>query len=260
MSGQSSFTRFTWERLLLAAAVGSLVVLVGLVIAQRDVLSLGLAAMILLGLVLLRFRGGLLALGMAILSLVFADIAVYTLTGAISNLINREQLLDLVIPAWLAMTSLAGLTAAIVLGIRRRKPNVGSGNLPLITGSAAVILFILLVGVGLLAGRGEAQPPVVHSGLTLRTENMTFSSTALTADEGQVTIVLSNRDLFWHTFTIDELKVDLKVPVGGERQVTFTAPPGTYTFYCTIPGHHALGMHGTLTVREDGSVSVTLDK
>ena len=33
------------------------------------------------------------------------------------------------------------------------------------------------------------------------------------------------------------------------QQVTFTAAPGTYRFYCAIPGHTALGMAGTLTVR-----------
>jgi uncharacterized cupredoxin-like copper-binding protein len=38
------------------------------------------------------------------------------------------------------------------------------------------------------------------------------------------------------------------VPVGSDRQVTFNAPPGTYTFYCAIPGHRQAGMVGTITV------------
>jgi hypothetical protein len=29
---------------------------------------------------------------------------------------------------------------------------------------------------------------------------------------GRVTVVLTNHDLFWHTFTIDELDVDLEAP------------------------------------------------
>ena len=34
-------------------------------------------------------------------------------------------------------------------------------------------------------------------------------------------------------------------------EITFTVParPGTYEFICTFPGHYALGMKGTLTVK-----------
>ncbi len=35
---------------------------------------------------------------------------------------------------------------------------------------------------------------------------------------------------------------------GGRSTVETTLQPGTYTFYCTIPGHEAAGMRGTLTV------------
>ena len=70
-----------------------------------------------------------------------------------------------------------------------------------------------------------------------------------TASDGKVTIAVRNRDLFWHTFTVDALKLDLKVPVGRLRTATVDARPGTYRFYCRIPGHTSLGMRGTLTVR-----------
>jgi hypothetical protein len=46
---------------------------------------------------------------------------------------------------------------------------------------------------------------------------------------------MTNHDLFCHTFTIDELDVDLEAPLGGAREVSFTAPPGTYRFYCRCP-------------------------
>ncbi|NOK58876.1 MAG: auracyanin [Chloroflexi bacterium AL-W] len=35
---------------------------------------------------------------------------------------------------------------------------------------------------------------------------------------------------------------------GESATVTFTLPPGTYTFICTFPGHYDQGMKGTLTV------------
>ncbi len=37
---------------------------------------------------------------------------------------------------------------------------------------------------------------------------------------------------------------------GETADVTFEAPPaGTYTFLCSFPGHYAVGMKGTLTVK-----------
>jgi hypothetical protein len=59
-----------------------------------------------------------------------------------------------------------------------------------------------------------------------------YSSTSLAAPAEQVTVVLTNHDLFWHTFTIDQLHVDLEAPLGGTREEAFTAPPGSYRFYC----------------------------
>lgn len=35
---------------------------------------------------------------------------------------------------------------------------------------------------------------------------------------------------------------------GGVSKVTANLKPGTYTFFCTLPGHRAAGMQGTLTV------------
>jgi plastocyanin len=64
-----------------------------------------------------------------------------------------------------------------------------------------------------------------------------------------VTVAVRNRDLFWHTFTIDALGVDVAVPVGRLRSASFEARPGTYSYYCRIPGHETLGMRGTITVR-----------
>ena len=36
---------------------------------------------------------------------------------------------------------------------------------------------------------------------------------------------------------------------GGTKTLSLNLPAGTYTFYCSVPGHEQAGMKGTLTVR-----------
>ncbi len=62
-------------------------------------------------------------------------------------------------------------------------------------------------------------------------------------------ITLVNNGAAAHNFSIDELNVHSGDMQAGEtKTVTIDAPAGTYTFYCSIPGHRTAGMVGTLTV------------
>ena len=36
---------------------------------------------------------------------------------------------------------------------------------------------------------------------------------------------------------------------GGAKTLTLNLKPGTYVFYCSVPGHRQAGMQGTLTIR-----------
>ncbi len=59
---------------------------------------------------------------------------------------------------------------------------------------------------------------------------------------------LSSRDIE-HTFTVKELGIDWRIRGGGTGNRTFTfSTPGEYELVCTIPGHEAAGMVGTLIV------------
>jgi plastocyanin len=235
----------TWRWLVVAAAAGLLVLSLGQAVVRGDREALGLAAVIVVGLALTRRGTG--TLGAGFLLVVFADFLLWTMLAAVNNLRHGEEPEDVTLPAVLAVLSLSGLVACWVLIARRRQPQAG-GVAVALTPAAAVFVVVMLLGFAIAypeAPKTQRRGAVV----AIESRNAAFSTTSLAAPRGQVTVVLTNRDLFWHTFTISELKVDLEAPLGGTREVTFTAPAGSYRFYCRVPAHAAAGMRGTLTIR-----------
>lgn len=79
-----------------------------------------------------------------------------------------------------------------------------------------------------------------------------FSTTALHASAGKVTIDFTNPASFGHNFTLADSsgKVLGATPTfsGGTKSITVDLKAGTYTYYCSVPGHRQAGMQGTLTV------------
>ena len=63
-----------------------------------------------------------------------------------------------------------------------------------------------------------------------------------------VTFTLSNEGAAAHNFSIDALNISQDLPPGETKEVVINAAPGTYEFYCNVPGHKEAGMVGTLTV------------
>jgi uncharacterized cupredoxin-like copper-binding protein len=63
-----------------------------------------------------------------------------------------------------------------------------------------------------------------------------------------VTFTISNQGAAAHNFSIDALKISVDLPPGETKEVVVNAPPGTYEYYCNVPGHKEAGMVGTLTV------------
>jgi plastocyanin len=230
---------------MVAAAAGLLVLSLGQAVVRGDREALGLAVVIVVGLALTRRGTG--TLGAGFLLVVFADFLLWTMLAAVNNLRHGEEPEDVTLPAVLAVLSLSGLVACWVLIVRRRQPQAG-GVAVALTPAAAVFVVVMLLGFAIAypeAPKTQRRGAVV----AIESRNAAFSTTSLAAPRGQVTVVLTNRDLFWHTFTIGELKVDLEAPLGGTREVTFTAPAGSYRFYCRVPAHAAAGMRGTLTIR-----------
>ena len=234
----------TWRELVAVAVAGDLVLLLAQGLARQDREALAVAAAMLLGAGLLRLRGGLAGLGLLCLS--FANLELWMLPAALSNAAHRQGLLGILLPATLAAISLAGLVASLAAIARRHQRAAGAG-LAGRTGLVAVGVVAVALLVAATVGPGPARPAPAGE-LTLNLSNTSFRPATVRVASGQVTIELTNHDLFWHSFTIDQPAVNIDVPVGGARRVSFTAPPGSYQFYCRVPGHRQAGMVGTLRV------------
>ena len=113
-----------------------------------------------------------------------------------------------------------------------------------LVGAAVLALLLFLIFRG--GPPGEAPQ---GDAIALRAGNFFFSPEALTVTVGEE-VVLDIRSTGTHTFTIDELGVNVRFGTG-KATVRFTPDrPGQFEYYCAIPGHRERGMIGTLTVEE----------
>lgn len=232
----------TWERLLAAAgwagAVGFGIVAVVLGDVEAGAVAVGYAATSLLR----SRRGRLGAVGIALVSLV----TLYFMgAAALTNARIGSPIGWVLVSAAFAAVASVGLLAAVNVLLRRDDASAGGTGPRLLVG-VAVIWIVGITTWSLLSNGGEAHDATV----SLTAENVSFTTDRLTAPAGEITVEMTNRDLFWHTFTIEELDVDLRVPVGAARTVTFQAEPGIYEFICRIPGHPEAGMDGTFVVAD----------
>jgi uncharacterized cupredoxin-like copper-binding protein len=88
----------------------------------------------------------------------------------------------------------------------------------------------------------------------VETNGLSFDKKALTAKTGTVTLTLDNgsSNAQPHGIAIEGKGVDKDgkvVQPGGTSTVTVSLKPGTYEFYCPVPGHKQAGMEGKLTVQ-----------
>jgi plastocyanin len=80
---------------------------------------------------------------------------------------------------------------------------------------------------------------------------LSFDTKQLSAKAGKVTITLANASQLEHNVTIAQGSTVLGTTptfAGGSKALTLTLKAGTYTFYCSVPGHRQAGMEGTLSV------------
>jgi plastocyanin len=79
-----------------------------------------------------------------------------------------------------------------------------------------------------------------------------FEQTSVDATAGSVTIDFTNDSSLPHDVKIEGNGVNgegTDEVTGGSTSATVDLQAGTYTFYCSVDGHRAAGMEGTLVVK-----------
>jgi uncharacterized cupredoxin-like copper-binding protein len=83
--------------------------------------------------------------------------------------------------------------------------------------------------------------------------DLAFDQKDVSAKTGSVTIDYDNKQALQHDVKIEDSSgtelggTDLVS--SGTATATVNLQPGTYTFFCSVPGHREAGMEGTLTVK-----------
>jgi plastocyanin len=168
-----------------------------------------------------------------------------------------------------------GLGRGIIGGIVEQQiqyPAIGGvmPKLPLSTRQAADIAAYVQYAAakpgkdtGLLASAvssGSTGPAVEKNGTLALAANpqgqLAYTAKTATATAGPITITMTNASGIAHNVAIQQ-GTGPTGPILGHTPVTpkgtdslkLTLKPGTYTFFCEVPGHRAAGMFGTLTVK-----------
>ncbi len=101
-----------------------------------------------------------------------------------------------------------------------------------------------------------AAAPTATTDLSLEANpegQLKYNTSTLTAKAGKVTIDFKNMSPLGHNVTVEAPggKTLGATPTfqGASKSLTLDLKPGTYKFYCSVPGHRMAGMEGTLVVR-----------
>ncbi len=85
------------------------------------------------------------------------------------------------------------------------------------------------------------------------TGNLEYTKDSATSKPGKVTVNFTNSSPVPHDVAIENSEGETigqtEVISEGSDSTEVDLKPGTYHFYCTIPGHRQAGMEGTLTVK-----------
>ncbi len=245
--------RATLSKVCIAALVGLAVALVYVqanMIKQIDPPLMVFSALLLLG-------AGLIMTGWRWTPLVGALLSALVVAGnskaVIYDLTHPESFhsfVFMVVAVSLATMGVASGLAETVQNYRtieRRAPRGTGVCLALLAG---MCMGAILVGAVPRAGGAAISAELLASLPAVGTPGMHFDQTELKARVGEtVALRFDNGHAAPHSFDIDALNVHVAAAPGKQSLIMFKpSTPGTYAFYCGVPGYREAGMVGTLVV------------
>jgi plastocyanin len=135
------------------------------------------------------------------------------------------------------------------------------GRIPSVRGWTGALLVAVALTVGVTAcggdddgggGKAYVEPkgPSTET-ISVVAQNFSFTPEKITAQPGIATIKLTAKSGI-HDFVFDGAYPGFRLEAdggGSSQSKKIDLKPGKYTFYCSITGHRAQGMEGTLTVK-----------
>lgn len=110
----------------------------------------------------------------------------------------------------------------------------------------ATAVFATGTAFSLVVAAGTDSDAALGSDVTVTVSGFEFEPGEIDYGFGASGIWVDNQDPLPHTFTVEELGIDVETPAFTARRIDIDGPAGSYQVICRIPGHEA--MTATLTI------------
>ena len=150
-----------------------------------------------------------------------------------------------------ALVFIAFALTSAFLAPRKRPDFPGKNGLSVFV-IACLALFAAMLSAVLIFGKeseAKGASEATAKGTTVQVQEKDFAITLSkhTVPHGTVTFVVKNVGKVAHNLTVQGGKATPNINGGGTAKLTVTLKKGSYTLYCSVPGHRQLGMVTKLT-------------
>jgi plastocyanin len=125
----------------------------------------------------------------------------------------------------------------------------------LIAAALGLVLLVAACGGDDSSSGGGKTVFATNGKVSVEAHDISFNVKQIDTTPGKLDVTLEEKGSLEHTFVVqnsDDKNVGNKLivsPGKGSQSGTFDLTPGTYTFFCDIPGHRGQGMEGKIVVK-----------